>query len=103
MCVIPGSLIGRARSPEERSAGSESHSLSFFCKTDGSVSQCRSWTVSTDVEDPRSFTSLSPPNKLLVVVSLRWAQQYEIVVATSVMMCKNGFASHTGACAIPPT
>ena len=48
----------------------------------------------TDVEDPRSFATLSPPNQL--VASPRWAQQYEVVVATSAMICKKGFAPHTG-------
>ena len=28
---------------------------------------------------------------------------YEVVVATSAMTCKKGFAPHTGARAIPPT
>ena len=36
----------------------------------------RFWTVRTDVEDPRSFTTLSPPNQL--VARPRWAQQYKI-------------------------
>ena len=49
----------------------------------------------TDVEDPRSFAMLSPPNQL--VASPRWAQQYEVVVATSAIICKKGFAPHTGA------
>ena len=49
----------------------------------------------TDVEDPRSFATLSPPNQL--VASPRWAQQYEVVVATSAIICKKGFAPHTGA------
>ena len=29
--------------------------------------------------------------------------EYEVVVATSAMICKKGFAPHTGARAIPPT
>ena len=37
-----------------------------------SVSQCNSWMVETDVEDHRSFTTLSPPNQLFA--SPRWAQ-----------------------------
>ena len=57
--------------------------------------------VETDVEDPRSFATLSSLNQL--VASPRWAQQYEVVVATSAMTCKKGFAPHTGARAIPPT
>ena len=60
---------------------------------------CHHQDGETDVEDPRSFATLSPPNQL--VASPRWAQQYEVVVATSAIICKKGFAPHTGARAIP--
>ena len=51
----------------------------------------RSWTVRPDVEDPRSFTTLSPPNQL--VARYRWAQQHEIEVATPAMILfRNRFA-----------
>ena len=50
-----------------------------------------SWTVRTDVEDPPSFTTLSPPNQL--VAHPRWAQQCEIEVAIPAMILfRNGFA-----------
>ena len=38
----------------------------------------------TDVEDPRSFATLSLPNQL--VASPRWAQQYEVVVASGAFL-----------------
>ena len=41
--------------------------------------------------------------EILLLCFLELLLLCEVVVATSAMICKKGFAPHTGACAIPPT